>query len=565
MKISNFKFKAVVLVLGLLFSCESTELDLTESPNALSPEQASADFFLNAVQEDFGRLVGGINGFGDIGAQLTRVHYMGGRQYNQNYSADSFNNEWSSAYAGILADLNVMYGLAEEANLQRHLGIGRTIEAFTIVTLVDFFGDIPYTEALQGAEGNFNPSVDSGASIYDAALALLDQADAAFTADTSDEPEFDLFYDNDYDNWQLLTNSLRIKILNQRRLVDPGAVAAINTIIASGDFISDSSEDFQFQWGANLANPDTRSPQYAASYINTGAAEYMSNSLMDYMMSDKVGNASATFEGMDPRIRYYFYRQNAMTPGVDGAPPSQQELQCSVESPPQHYVDGGFTYCNLANGYWGRDHGDDDGIPPDGLLRTVWGVYPFGGRFDDSTFDEVDQGIGAGGAGVTPIFLSSTIDFIRAELAMEAGNTADARTFMLAGIAKSFTKVRSFGALDSGADLSTAAPLSDDTDYMTEVGELFDAADTNGKWNILATEFFVTLFGNGIDAYNFYRRVGAPFDLQPNLEPDPGAFIRSHFYPGNLANNNSNVTQKSGVTDRVFWDTNPETGFPIAN
>ncbi|NER15155.1 SusD/RagB family nutrient-binding outer membrane lipoprotein [Leptobacterium flavescens] len=561
-----------MLVLGLLFSCESTELDLTENPNLLDQEEVSADFLLNSAQLDFARLIGGINGLGDIGAELTRIHYMSGRQYNQNYSADSFNNEWRMAYSQILSDLNRLYPLAEEGDLHYHTGIGRTLEAFIIVTLVDFFGDIPYTETLQGLD-NFNPALNTGEEIYATALRLLTEAETAFNVDPKPifQPEFDLFYgiksdsDIDIEAWIKAINSIRIKIYAQTRLVDPDAAGKINTIIDSGNYISDSSEDFQFRWGANLANPNTRSPQYTASYINTGAAEYMSNGLMNYMMSDKVGNASATFEEMDPRIRYYFYRQNATTPGAAGARPNQQRLSCSVESPPPHYVAGGFNFCNLPNGYWGRDHGDDDGIPPDGLLRTVWGVYPFGGRFDDNTFEEVDQGIGGGGAGITPVFLSSTIDFIRAELAMVAENTVDARTFMLAGIAKSFTKVRSFGTLDTSADLSTSAPPSDDADYMAEVGELFDAADTNGKWNILANEFFVTLFGNGIDAYNFYRRVGAPFDLQPNLEPNPGAFIRSHFYPGNLANNNSNVTQKSGVTDRVFWDTNPETGFPIAN
>lgn len=25
-----------------------------------------------------------------------------------------------------------------------------------------------------------------------------------------------------------------------------------------------------------------------------------------------------------------------------------------------------------SHGYWGRDHGNSDGIPPDGALRTNW-------------------------------------------------------------------------------------------------------------------------------------------------------------------------------------------------
>ena len=33
-----------------MVSCDTLELDLTENPNALSPNQADAGFFLNSIQ-----------------------------------------------------------------------------------------------------------------------------------------------------------------------------------------------------------------------------------------------------------------------------------------------------------------------------------------------------------------------------------------------------------------------------------------------------------------------------------------------------------------------------------
>lgn len=561
MKIFN-KIAIAIVSLGMLFSCETIELDITESPNSLSPEQSDVGFFLNAVQEDFAVFV---QNFGQTGAQVTRIDYMFGRIYDQAYSPSGFDAQWRRAYSTILADLYTMYPLAEEAQLRRHVAMGQVMEAYIMVTLVDFFGDVPYSEALQGA-ANLNPAADPGASIYDAALSLLDEAITNFNAqDNAADPEYDLYYNGNWENWIKAANSLMIKIYAQRRLVDPGAIASINAIVAEGNYIDESSEDFQFRWGTNLTNPDTRHPRYAANYIAIGAANYMSNWLTRYMQSDKVGNASGTFENADPRMRFYFYRQFDCTPG-NGCEPNQEELTCSTEPTPQHYIDGGFSFCNLPNGYWGRDHGDDDGAPPDGLKRTVWGVYPVGGRFDDSTFEPVDQNLGGGGAGITPIILSSTMDFLLAELDYVAGNYTSARDRMLEGIQKSFTKVRSFGELDTSADLSFAADPSNDGDYIQEVSELFDAADDTEKLNILAKEFWVTLYGNGIDAYNFYRRTGAPFDLQPNLEPDPGSFIRSFFYPAVFANTNSSVEQKTDTTERVFWDTNPASPtFPLAN
>jgi hypothetical protein len=43
-----------------------------------------------------------------------------------------------------------------------------------------------------------------------------------------------------------------------------------------------------------------------------------------------------------------------------------------------------------------------------------------------------------------------------------------------------------------------------------------------------------------------------------------GGFIRSFLYPASEANTNLSMQQEL-VTERVFWDNNPLTGFPIGN
>ena len=40
------------------------------------------------------------------------------------------------------------------------------------------------------------------------------------------------------------------------------------------------------------------------------------------------------------------------------------------------------------------------------------------------------------------------------------------------------------------------------------------------------------------------------------IEPDPGQFPLSMWYPQNLAANNANGNQKSDVSGRVFWNSN---------
>jgi len=555
-----YKILSLALVCGSVFiySCETTELDITENPNALVPSQADVDFFLNSIQEDFARQLDGDangdngdnwttggnqrgDGLNDFGQTLTRLYNIAGRDYQSMLQSGDGDDEWANAYSGYLIDIKLMNVLALEAGQTHHIAIGQFIEAYTMVTLVDFFGDVPYTEALDGAN-NLNPVLEPGAEIYDKALILLTQAIDNFSSDASTEPQSDLFYNGDYDKWIKAANTLKMKIYLQRRLVDGSALSSFNAIVASGNYITNTADDFEYNWPATSnSNPDTRHPRYGLDYTASGASDYMSNWLMNLMDTSN-----------DPRIRYYFFRQTNAVPGSNDAPPDEQTLSCSLELPPQHYIDGDFTFCWLDNGYWGRDHGDDDGIPPDGLLRTVRGVYPTGGRFDDDSFIPVLPGSGGGGIGITAFLTAAWVDFYKAEFAMANGDMANAKAAMLDGITKSIAKTQSFISLDPGANTIFEPTGAEVDTYINGVDTSFDAADSKGKWNILSEQFWVATFGNGVEPYNYYRRTGFPTTLQPNIEPNPGTFVRSLFYPDNTVNTNSNVTQKADQTQPTF-------------
>ena len=316
MKKINYLIK-LMFFCGALFlgSCETTELDLTENPNALAPSQANPDFFMNTIQEDFARFV---ETFGRRGAELTRIDYMSGRDYTNAYSPANFDGVWRDAYAGMMMDIQIMNGLAEESGLNHHIAMGQVFQAYSLLTLVDFFGDVPYTEALLGNE-NLNPVADSGESVYAAAIGLLDAAISNFSGDAAAEPQYDLYYGKDWSKWIKAANTIKMKAYMATRLVDGSAVGNFNAIVASGNYISDTADDFQFTWGTNELQPYTRHPRYSGSYTSTGGGDYMSNSLMDYM----TGKDPAAYSGpwnFDPRTLFYFYRQVGATPGIGGEP-----------------------------------------------------------------------------------------------------------------------------------------------------------------------------------------------------------------------------------------------------
>ena len=570
MKNNNLKFKVLsILSLFAIFSCETVELDKSEDAFNLIPSQAKVDFLFNAIQEDFVRQIegdadysvgdnwqsgGSTNGDGLslFGSELTRMYAMNNtnsRDYNSVYQANDSDDEWTNAYAGILKNIRLMTPLAIAEEKTHHIGIAQFIEAYTMTAMVDFYGDIPYSET--NDPSNFNPNVDSGASIYAACIELLDQAIVNFNSDASADPTNELFYGNDYEKWIKAANTLKMKLYVQTRLVDNTAIDKFNEIVASGNYITSSSDDLVFSWGGtSQSNPDNRHPRYGLNYTPTGAGDYCSNWLMGTMQ-----------ESNDPRIRYYFYRQRNASPGQE-IDPDEVNLRCSLQSAPAHYVSGGYTFCSLPNGYWGRDHGDDDGLPPDGFLKTTFGVYPAGGKFDGDNFENVSSTAGAKGRGITPILLASWVDFMKAEIAMAQNNSNLAKTEMINGITKSINKVISFGTLDPDFNISFEPSSSDISNFINDIEQNFDDANNEDKWNILSTQFFISTYGNGIESYNHYRRTGYPTKLQPNRSPNPGSFVRSFLYPSVSVNNNSSITQKTDQSSTVFWNTN---SAPAAN
>ena len=544
-------YRLSIYCLGLLIaisSCETTDLDITEDPNALTENQASTDLFINSVQRDFGRLIAEIE---DEASEASRILQFNDGTYLEHFtSTNNFDTQWQDAYQGILQDIRTMTPLAEDADQAYHIAMGKVIEAYVITSLVDLFGDVPYREALNAAETT-NPNVTPGADIYSDALTLLDEAIVAFKRDdVTTTPALDMFYGGDWENWVKAANSIKLKLLVTTRLVDGSAAAQFDAIIAGGEYIQENSEDFQFSWGSSVTNPDSRHPRYAIQYTPSGIATgYMSNWLMDYMLNDKRGNGNITYEGGDPRMQYYFYRQSS---AISTNP---NDIMCIIENAAPHgQTDPIFCVIPNNEGYWGRSHGNNRGIPPDTQRRTAYGVYPIGGFFDDNSFKIIASiTLGAGGAGITPMMLSAWVDFYQAEMALAAGDNASAQAFIESGTAKHIAKVRTFGPRDASADLTEAPDPANDVLFVQEVGEQFAAASATDKWNVLGREFFVSLFGNGIDGYNFYRRTGFP-ETQIHFIGNEGNYFRSFQYPSFFVNRNSSTEQKPNVEVPVFWD-----------
>jgi len=540
-------FKTTILIAFIAFftSCETGDLDLLENPNSINAESADPNFVLNDIQLSFNGVIGG---YSTTSQRLVRQLYQFG-SYSGAVDGSTSNSPWRNSYS-MFANIDLLHNineldLAEEGSegIPNHVAVAQILEAYSYMLLVDYIGDVPFTEANNPEEFQ-NPNVDSGASIYNAQIELLDEAIANLNIGSAKVPQDLYFGDFDAVKWIALANSLKIRAYTNMRLVDPStATAGINAAV-SQNYIDTVDEDFQFLYSTTGVPTESRHPAFVSNYQAAGAGQYMSNNFYDFLNAGDDQEPFVELGTPDPRLRYFMYRQTSSAP-------SGNNLPCLGS--PTH------DYCYVGNLYWGRDHTDDSGIPNDGVRRSNYGLYPVGGAFDRDTFEQSRAAEETmEGAGIRPILLSSSVVFNLAEASLTLGTNGGSPVSLLEkGIRLSMDKTKNFGSVsttnpDSGVNYQMTQ--SDIDTYVSTVISEYNSASNEGKLEIIAREAYIASWGNGIEAYNTYRRTGFP-DLQTPIIA-AGPFPRNWRYPDDEVVNNPNIDQQS-TTVRVFWDNNP--------
>ena len=148
------KIYIIALSVVMLGSCNKKLDELLVNPNSPSPDKASADLYLTQMQLSFANFFDAASGFG---METTRMIVMYGPTYSNAYSPQSFDGIWSTAYTGVFKHANALIPIAESEKKFVNVAMAKTIKAYTMITLVDMFGDIPFTESNLGSD-NTNPA-----------------------------------------------------------------------------------------------------------------------------------------------------------------------------------------------------------------------------------------------------------------------------------------------------------------------------------------------------------------------------------------------------------------------
>ncbi len=238
----------------------------------------------------------------------TNVLGMGGI-YNTmtNYNTGG----WSGAYAA-LNDMKLLKEKAQEAEAWGYAGISEVLMAYSYANLVDLYGDIPLTEALQAGVIR-QPAFDKAEDVYPAIQEMLDQAIAnlekgagALVKPSND----DLVFSGNTELWKKTAFALKIRLFNRMSNVNPTGSA--NDVMAHLDkSFSGEAEEFIFKRYTDNRN-------YENPY--SGAQ----NSQPEFAMGNGIYNALAWFSPAsdvedDPRASIWFSRIGGkITPAPNG-------------------------------------------------------------------------------------------------------------------------------------------------------------------------------------------------------------------------------------------------------
>jgi hypothetical protein len=168
------------LALTPLGGCDFTE-GFDEDPNLATdapPQRVLTAAEVGVVQfqtGDFARLAGI---FGEVFTGSDRQY---SRINTGAINADDFNNSWNLAYEDVLNELQFAQTLYETEGNEVGAAVAKFHMALTYGQLAALFGDIPFTDALQGEE-NLTPSYTSQAEAYAGVIQMLDEVIATLSA-----------------------------------------------------------------------------------------------------------------------------------------------------------------------------------------------------------------------------------------------------------------------------------------------------------------------------------------------------------------------------------------------
>ncbi|MBM3908241.1 MAG: SusD/RagB family nutrient-binding outer membrane lipoprotein [Gemmatimonadetes bacterium] len=286
MKTTRLSVALLAAVALTVTACETDLTGLNVNPNnpSIDTPPPPGTIFTNAVINST-NYVGGA-GFQHSGFSLLAQHTAQSQYVDEDryaYRATTLDGWFNGPYVADLMDYQAVYLVGQANKDPNTWGPARVMQSMVFQTMTDIWGDIPYSEALQGTSGStLKPKYDAQKDIYYGMAKTLTEAVAAMGAGAG-LGNGDQIYGGTAANWRKFGNALRLRIAMRMQKADATKANAelAAAIAAPGGLMTSNADNAKVVWPGDgtFDNP------WSANF-STRDDYRMSKSLVDVLVAN---------------------------------------------------------------------------------------------------------------------------------------------------------------------------------------------------------------------------------------------------------------------------------------
>lgn len=364
----------LVAIIVVPIGCTKNFESINTDPNRSSPANFDANFFLSNSQNTYKEGIAGYAGpilFQSGWVQILASTSSGGVNYYSNmdkYVPSSntnnyANNSWASCFRAASLGAEIGKVLGNDAARANVVAIGTIMKVLSLHYATDTYGDMPYSQALQGESGLSLPVYDKQQDIYKALLADLEGA-IKMLDPAKIKPTADIFSTNgDVAKWRRFGNSLMLRIAMRLIKVDPAMAKTWAEKAYAGGVMSGIQDDVSLRGSQSTGytNPNSRALATAGDYYQVR----WSKTLIDFLQSTNDPRLGVIAEVPQAGLA----ANNNMSLSGDNTPAIQRGMPNGFD------LDGGLTDISRAPGYPGGTGTGGDFAPIGRYSRPRTAVY----------------------------------------------------------------------------------------------------------------------------------------------------------------------------------------------
>jgi len=296
------KYFLTIIALATLWSCQTDERYENLNRDPKNPTEVKADFLFTSatvsLNDQMASANVNVNVFRFFAQYFTTTTYLDEPNYDINQRGIT-DRHWSELYRDVIFDLQDAQSIVEvdpeltEGEKSARIGQLEVLEVYAWAVMVDSFGDIPYTEAVNATEFPL-PAYDDAANIYADLITRIGTASANLGAGQGFSGA-DVLYNGDMDAWTKFAHSLQLRLGMRLSDVNPSlSKSTAEAAIAGGVFTSNADNaQLQYQTNQPYANP------LWEDLVESGRSDYLPASTIVDVMNDL----------NDPRRPLYFFNE----------------------------------------------------------------------------------------------------------------------------------------------------------------------------------------------------------------------------------------------------------------